>query len=647
MLDDYFPSFEDEKIRDHAVRKDNLRNFYSFAVTNAFPSHDGCVNTVKWDKSGQFILSGGDDRCVAITDVFSNTRENIVFRKELRAMSNIFIAKFIPETCDDIIYAGFRCGCVVRVSVNGGTGLADGQLFFSHKMPVYDILTPQDQQHCIITLSHDHTVRLWDTRLPHHIGRDMQLCAHSKLPEIAPAMRFEFPVTAGDVHPLDGSRAIALASADGFVRLFDLRRLFSPPMGALAMGSRQVAPHPYQIARPLGLAGHSNFSHEIRLDYGPLFITSVCFEPLHTSLNLSLQQQLRHRRFKSQYPGRRMLVSHMYSSIFLFDLSKLEEKIEEFSQPADQLPSSVRLKEERLDVEGSSAQPSGEVESSENVEPRVASVIFAMLLAGAVERRRAMSMNRNNNSNPENRSRETGSATDTIHGTSPRHSSSRDSTIEEASEGSAKEFEFASDEMIARVLASCPRARQIASYAGQRSFRTVIKDACFWGENFVISGSECGHVLAWDRATGEPVNLIKADTVVNRLQSHPFLPYLAVSGVDHTIKLLQPTPLPLDETEDEFVHRIEKRKADAAELMRQNLARTQQVVESSVSLRQQLASSRIGRMARLFLLQLAERQTGSGSTTAAEQGLNDADGDRDGDDDVENSDGNDDRASLD
>lgn len=48
------------------------------------------------------------------------------------------------------------------------------------------------------------------------------------------------------------------------------------------------------------------------------------------------------------------------------------------------------------------------------------------------------------------------------------------SCLTEAGESSAKEFEFASDEMIARVLASCPRARQIASYAGQRSFRTVV-----------------------------------------------------------------------------------------------------------------------------------------------------------------------------
>ncbi|VDM24787.1 unnamed protein product [Hydatigera taeniaeformis] len=97
-----------------------------------------------------------------------------------------------------------------------------------------------------------------------------------------------------------------------------------------------------------------------------------------------------------------------------------------------------------------------------------------MLLAGAVERRRAMSLNRNNNSSPETRSHETGNSTDSANNTSPRNSSSQDSTIEETGGSSVKAFEFASDEMIARVLASCPRARQIASYAGQRSFRTVV-----------------------------------------------------------------------------------------------------------------------------------------------------------------------------
>lgn len=52
-------------------------------------------------------------------------------------------------------------------------------------------------------------------------------------------------------------------------------------------------------------------------------------------------------------------------------------------------------------------------------------------------------------------------------------------------------------------------------------------------------------------------------------------------------------------------------------------------------------------VARLFLLQLAERQTGSGLTTAAEQDVNNADGDRNGDDDDDNSDDSDDRDSPD
>lgn len=42
---------------------------------------------------------------------------------------------------------------------------------------------------------------------------------------------------------------------------------------------------------------------------------------------------------------------------------------------------------------------------------------------------------------------------------------------------------------------------------------------------------------------------------------------MAVSGVDHSIKLIRPTPLPMDETEEEHDARIEKRKSDASQVM--------------------------------------------------------------------------------
>lgn len=78
-------------------------------------------------------------------------------------------------------------------------------------------------------------------------------------------------------------------------------------------------------------------------------------------------------------------------------------------------------------------------------------------------------------------------------------------------------------------------------YKGHRNSRTMIKESCFWGNNFVMSGSDCGHIFIWDRHTGEHLMLLEADNhVVNCLQPHPFDPILASSGIDYDIKLWSP-----------------------------------------------------------------------------------------------------------
>ena len=52
-----------------------------------------------------------------------------------------------------------------------------------------------------------------------------------------------------------------------------------------------------------------------------------------------------------------------------------------------------------------------------------------------------------------------------------------------------------------------------------------IKESCFWGDNFVMSGSDCGHIFVWDRHSGEHLMLLEADNhVVNCLQPHPYDP---------------------------------------------------------------------------------------------------------------------------
>ncbi|XP_069034825.1 DDB1- and CUL4-associated factor 6 isoform X6 [Lepisosteus oculatus] len=78
-------------------------------------------------------------------------------------------------------------------------------------------------------------------------------------------------------------------------------------------------------------------------------------------------------------------------------------------------------------------------------------------------------------------------------------------------------------------------------YKGHRNSRTMIKESSFWGSNFVMSGSDCGHIFIWDRHTAEHLMLLEADNhVVNCLQPHPFDPILASSGIDYDIKIWSP-----------------------------------------------------------------------------------------------------------
>ncbi|XP_074646680.1 DDB1- and CUL4-associated factor 6-like [Tubulanus polymorphus] len=85
-----------------------------------------------------------------------------------------------------------------------------------------------------------------------------------------------------------------------------------------------------------------------------------------------------------------------------------------------------------------------------------------------------------------------------------------------------------------------PRLERV--FRGHRNARTMIKEANFWGDRYVISGSDCGHIFFWNQQTGKLVNLLEGDKhVVNCVQPHPFDPILASSGIDYDIKLWAPS----------------------------------------------------------------------------------------------------------
>ena len=63
-------------------------------------------------------------------------------------------------------------------------------------------------------------------------------------------------------------------------------------------------------------------------------------------------------------------------------------------------------------------------------------------------------------------------------------------------------------------------------------------------KEYVVSGSDCGNIFIWDKETEAVVRLVHGDKggVVNVLEPHPNLPFLATSGLDDDVKIWMPGP---------------------------------------------------------------------------------------------------------
>ncbi|KIJ56646.1 hypothetical protein M422DRAFT_22796 [Sphaerobolus stellatus SS14] len=83
-------------------------------------------------------------------------------------------------------------------------------------------------------------------------------------------------------------------------------------------------------------------------------------------------------------------------------------------------------------------------------------------------------------------------------------------------------------------------------YVGACNIETV-KDVNFLGprDEFVVSGSDDGNFFIWNKSTSQVMDILEGDeSVVNVVEQHPFLPVLAVSGIDDTVKIFAPSTGP-------------------------------------------------------------------------------------------------------
>lgn len=104
-------------------------------------------------------------------------------------------------------------------------------------------------------------------------------------------------------------------------------------------------------------------------------------------------------------------------------------------------------------------------------------------------------------------------------------------------------------------------------YSGHRNSMTV-KGVSFFGPNgeYVMSGSDCGHIFIWNKKDGRLVRLMEGDRrIVNQVEPHPNILVLASSGLEKNIKLWAPISdgiLPLPHDLDEIMESNKRGRED-------------------------------------------------------------------------------------
>ncbi|XP_057954158.1 uncharacterized protein LOC131148477 isoform X2 [Malania oleifera] len=106
------------------------------------------------------------------------------------------------------------------------------------------------------------------------------------------------------------------------------------------------------------------------------------------------------------------------------------------------------------------------------------------------------------------------------------------------------------------------------AYLGHRNSRTV-KGVSFFGPNdeYVLSGSDCGHIFMWKKKGAKLVHVMVGDQyIANHIEPHPFMPVLASCGIEQTVKLWAPMPedtLPLPDDVEEIMEANRQGREDS------------------------------------------------------------------------------------
>lgn len=607
---------------------------YGMNLMKKLPVHDGCVNTICWNKTGEYILSGSDDDNLCITKptyMFDTSKDYTVLHKvRTQHHGNIFRAQFIPNTNDYLIVSCSSEGPVIVHDINSNNPSIGLFNFNCHSSTIFEVATLQDDESVFLSCGEDKTVRLFDMRCHRSCAR-ASTCPHPAL------IRNSYAMTTLSIHPTN-SNLLLVGRADGLGLVYDRRKLPNP-----SEFSREKAHLDYKANSDAGKAQPSTFK---------------CLHPLEGVVSQftvpDMNEKCRFTSLSYSIDGSQVLASYSQDYIYLFDHDRSsnfnliqtlpkksastneENNNPEYTnqsggnksgarQPARR-PPRIRVRGDWSDtginsVPNSLRSDTSSGRNASSILQRMTEVAFYARSGGP----RPMSMTeliagplnfsniRNDRSDRAGNNRDNGRGEHDLEGddndeteTDGEDDDNNDDEDEDEESNSDGEVITATFELSVRsdsndeedeedsndkrtnrdqksnngetgkpkissktknkfreTFASLkdrfnniPTHHPRVRYQGHRNSKTSIKKAIFWGDDYIMSGSDCGRIMIWEKQTAKLVMGFPADErVVNCLAPNPHQYVLASSGIDYDIKLWSTQNIvdcPLKITQDEM-----------------------------------------------------------------------------------------------
>lgn len=570
---------------------------YRMNLMKKLTVHDGCVNTICWNKTGEYILSGSDDDNLCITKptyLFDDSKDYTVLHKiPTQHHGNIFSSQFLPNTNDYWLVSCSSGGPVIVHDINAENPSIGVLNFNCHTSTIFNVVTLQDDDKVFLSCGEDKTVRLFDIRCHRSCAR-ASTCPHPAL------IRNSYAITTLSVHPLN-SNLLLVGRADGMALVYDRRKL----------------PDPSKFSRE-----QAHLNYLANAESGKKQETAKYLHPLEGVVSQFTVPDMTERcRFTSlcySNDGSQVLACYSQDYIYLFNHDKssnfdLIQTLPRNGVPIIDEPNNDNTSEKannqtdrsqhrpyrqtpRIRVRGDWSDTGiNSVPRSENTTSRTGTSILQRMTEVAFSRNQGPRLiNRpiellagplffsSNNEGQTNRSDadqvrnqddhgdeeqdEDGSNEDegrgdeeVITGTIELSVQCDDDPVEDTGDigedanseskingdtGKPKISDKTKDKFKKTFAGLRDRFNNIPTYhprvkyQGHRNSRTSIKQAIFWGDDYIMSGSDCGRIMIWEKNTAKLVMGFPADErVVNCLAPNPHYYALASSGIDYDIKL--------------------------------------------------------------------------------------------------------------